>query len=445
MTDGQLLPTADKSTVDRIADYYAEPDWMRAARHAALARAAELPVESNQLFKTYVDLRMAKFAEIEPYVETGDAAEVSTVLPEGAAGLLAISEDRIVARALSAEAQAAGVVLDTTTSALRQRPDLLPAVKALVESGSSLPADDKFAQLAQALSVIGVLIHVPAGVRLAAPLVIRWSAGAAGRGLITRTLIDVARGAHVTILEEQVPSTTAAAGQALWWGTSEVQLGDGASLNFAGQQDFGPNTLMFVNRQATVGRDAQLRWALASVGGQLQKSRIDNVLEGRGASVRQAEIGFGNGSQLFDLTSYTRHIGEDTTGDLLSKGVFLDRSRGYFKGMIEIEHSARGTDSFLGEFAMLLDKKSRSVAIPSLEIEQPNVRRAMHSSSVGPIDETQVFYLMSRGLPRELARKFIVLGFLEPVVARIPLAEAEERLRALLDAKWPAESGAVAA
>jgi Fe-S cluster assembly protein SufD len=73
---------------------------------------------------------------------------------------------------------------------------------------------------------------------------------------------------------------------------------------------------------------------------------------------------------------------------------------------------------------MLLDKKARSVAIPSLEIEQPNVRRAMHSSSVGPIDETQVFYLMSRGLPRELARKFIVLGFLEPVVARIPLAES---------------------
>jgi Fe-S cluster assembly scaffold protein SufB len=200
-----------------------------------------------------------------------------------------------------------------------------------------------------------------------------------------------------------------------------------------------------VNRQATVGRDGQLRWALASVGGQLQKSRIDNVLAGRGASVHQAEIGFGSGSQLFDLTSYTRHIGEDTTGDLLSKGVFLDRSRGYFKGMIQIEHSARGTDSFLGEFAMLLDKKARSVAIPSLEIEQPNVRRAMHSSSVGPIDETQVFYLMSRGLPRELARKFIVLGFLEPVVARIPLPDAEQRLRALLDAKWPAETAESAA
>jgi Fe-S cluster assembly scaffold protein SufB len=391
-------------------------------------------------------LRAAKLDQIEPYLETGDASQVSTVLPEGAAGFIEIAEDQVVARALSDEAAKAGVVLDTTMRGLRQRPDLLPKVKELVESGSSLPDDDKFAALSRALSVIGVLVHVPDGVQLSAPLVIRWSMGVSGRGLITRTLVDLGKNAHATILEEQVPSTSEVGeGQALWWGTSEVSLGDGGSLSFAGQQDFAPNTLMFVNRQANVGRDAQLRWALASVGSQLQKSRIDNVLAGRGASVHQAEIGFGSGSQLFDLTSYTRHVGEDTTGDLLSKGVFLDRSRGYFKGMIQIEHSARGTDSFLGEFAMLLDKKARSVAIPSLEIEQPNVRRAMHSSSVGPIDETQVFYLMSRGLPRELARKFIVLGFLEPVVSRIPLPEAEERLRALLDAKWPSESAAAAA
>ena len=86
---------------------------------------------------------------------------------------------------------------------------------------------------------------------------------------------------------------------------------------------------------------------------------------------------------------------------------------------------------------MLLAKRARSVTIPSLEIDQPNVRRAAHSSSVGPIDEAQIFYLMSRGVDRETARRLIVLGFLEPVVARIPLPEAQDRLRALLEAKWP--------
>jgi Fe-S cluster assembly protein SufB len=259
---------------------------------------------------------------------------------------------------------------------------------------------------------------------------------------VSRTVICLGEGAQATVLEEQVPTddTPAHGGQSMWWGTTEVHLAAGSSLDFAAQQDFGQSTLAFVNRHATLGRDAQLRWALASVGGLIHKSRIDNRLVGRGSSVQQVEIGFGGGSQLFDLTSYTRHIGEDTTGDLLSKGVFMDRSRGYFKGLIDIERTARGTDSFLGEFAMLLTKKARSVTIPSLEIDQPDVRRASHSSSVGPIDEVQLFYLMSRGLPRDLARKFIVMGFLEPVVARIPLAEAQDRLRRLLEQKWPSDA-----
>ena len=69
----------------------------------------------------------------------------------------------------------------------------------------------------------------------------------------------------------------------------------------------------------------------------------------------------------------------------------------------------------------------------------------MHSSSVGPIDETQLFYLESRGIDPDDARKFIVLGFLEPVVAQVPLADAQDRLRTLLEEKWLAGASTVAA
>ena len=109
--------------------------------------------------------------------------------------------------------------------------------------------------------------------------------------------------------------------------------------------------------------------------------------------------------------------------------MLLDRARSYIKGLITIEKTAVGTDSFLGEFGMNLSKASRAVAIPSLEIDQPDCRRAAHSSSVGPIDQGQLFYLESRGIDPDDARKFIVLGFLEPVVARVPLEDARDRLR----------------
>ena len=85
------------------------------------------------------------------------------------------------------------------------------------------------------------------------------------------------------------------------------------------------------------------------------------------------------------------------------------------------------------------------MTIPSLEIDQPDCRRAAHASSVGPIDPNQLFYLESRGIDPRDARKFIVLGFLEPVVARIPREEERERLRDVLEEKWAAANPAVVA
>ena len=73
-----------------------------------------------------------------------------------------------------------------------------------------------------------------------------------------------------------------------------------------------------------IGEGATLHWALAQLGSRLVRSRVDNRLEGDG-SVEQVEIVFGGADQFFDLTSYTRHIGRDTTGNLLSKGALLER------------------------------------------------------------------------------------------------------------------------
>ena len=245
------------------------------------------------------------------------------------------------------------------------------------------------------------------------------------------------------MVEELVASDAAVPGQqALFSGTTEIRLGAHARLAMASLQELGPDHIVFQQRRADIGEAADLRWALAQLGGRLVRSRVDNVLAGDRSQVEQAEIVFGSGDQLHDLTSYTRHIGRDTSGQLLSKGVLFDKARSYMKGLISIEKTAIGTDSFLGEFGMNLSKAARSVAIPSLEIDQPDCRRAAHSSSVGPIDETQLFYLESRGIPPDDARKFIVLGFLEPVVARVPLEEAQDRLRGALEAKWA--SGLVA-
>jgi Fe-S cluster assembly protein SufD len=439
---------ADRDLAEALVAERSEPAWLRDERLAAWQAFESLPVEGNQLYTPYIDLRAADLFEVRPYVRSQSASTAvaqgapETQLPGDADGLIELDEDRVTGLALSEPARAAGVILETLGAGLTRD---AATVRALLEGGSTLPAGDKLAMLARGFWSQGVHLAIPDGVRLERPIVIRWRSSVPARALITRTLVTLGIGASAALVEEQQPSApgiACAAGetvpQGLFTGTTEVVLGRDAALAMASIQDLPTSQIAFQHRHAAIGDGAALHWALAQLGSRLVRSRVDNRLEGDRSSVEQVEIVLGSSDQLFDLTSYTRHIGRDTTGNLLSKGVLIDRSRSYLKGLITIDRSAVGTDSFLGEFGMNLSKAARAVAIPSLEIDQPDCRRAAHSSSVGPIDPNQLFYLESRGIPAAEARKFVVLGFLEPVVARVPLETARDGLRELLDAKWAA-------
>jgi len=438
----ELTFTLDEGLVETWAA--GEPDWLAADRRTAFARHRPLPVETNQLYTTYVDLRTADLAAVTPWDDPAAAPRGrSLALPDGAAGFVAFRDDQVEAITLDEGARAAGVVLDSLGGLIARDAAL---AQRLLADETTLPLDDKLAQLTRAGWNQGVVVHVPAGVRLERPIVLRWRTGEPGRALLTRTIIDLGEGASASIVEELEASdgaTDRTGAQAMFSGSLEVHLAAGAELGIASIQNLATGTVAFQHRQAEIGEGATLRWALAQLGGRLVRSRVDNRLAGNRASVEQVEIVFGADDQLFDLTSFTRHIGRDTTGNLLSKAVLTDATRSYMKGLIIIEPTAVGTDSFLGEFGMNLSKQARAVAIPSLEIDQPDCRRAAHSSAVGPIDETQLFYLESRGISPEEARKFIVLGFLEPVVARVPLVSAQDTLRELLEAKW--DAGAMSA
>jgi Fe-S cluster assembly scaffold protein SufB len=442
---------ADPALAESLGVGRDEPAWLRVERLEASAAFDAMPVEGNQLYTPYIDLRGAVLDAARPYITTASGASSPAsagTLPEGTSAVIELAEDRIVSLGLGDAATKAGVRLETFGAALARDPD---GLRRDLEGGKTLPANDKLAMLARGFWSQGVRLVVPDGVHLDQPILIRWRSSAPQRALITRTLVHLGEDASASLVEEQLPSGPAiecAEGetvpQGLFHGTTEVVLDRGASLAMASIQDLPAGQVAFHHRHARIGEAASLHWALAQLGGRLVRSRVDNVLEGDRGTVEQVEIVFAGEDQLFDLTSFTRHIGRDTTGNLLSKGALMDRSKSYMKGLITIEKSAVGTDSYLGEFGMNLSKGARAVAIPSLEIDQPDCRRAMHSSSVGPIDASQVFYLESRGISADDARKFIVLGFLEPVVARVPLEATRDRLRELLDEKWVAGAGAVA-
>jgi Fe-S cluster assembly scaffold protein SufB len=453
-----VAPFASAATAEALSAALADPKWLADERAAALAAFVELPIESNVLYTTYVDLRNADLSDATLVVPqdagraeaTAAATAPAPELPEGVAAIIAVDERGVAGLTLGGEARAAGLILESFHDWAARDGD---GFRAAITATDSLPADDKLAQLTRAFWGAGVHVAVPADVHVAEPIVVRWTV-ADGTALVSRTIVDLAENSELKLVEELNGATTSKAGgspagsaassAALLAGTAEVRLGTGANLSFASLQDLSEAHVAFQHRTAAIGQRARLHWALAQLGSRLVRSRVDNRLEGDGSSVEQVEIVFGSEDQLFDLTSYTRHLGRDATSNLLSKAALQDGARTFLKGLVTIEKSASGTDSFLGEYGMNLSKKARAVAIPSLEIDQPDCRRVAHSSSVGPIDESQLFYLESRGISPEEARKFIVLGFLEPVVARVPLASAQDRLRELLEAKWDQAQGGAA-
>ena len=390
-----------------------------AERSTALAGFHSLPTESNLLFTGYVDLRGAEIEQAAPSaVDSAVRTLEGAALPDGAAALIEVSVSGVAAL-LGDEARAAGLVV----TALPQATPLIGAT------------EDRSAALIGALWNTGVVISLASG-RLNAPIIVRVVAPEAGSSLITRLAVQLGDGAHASIVEE-ISGSPAAPGAAtsLLAMSSEVTLGNRATLALSSIQDLPEDRAYLTVRRHTFGEGAQLQIAVAQVGARLVRGRIDHLLQGDGSGVRQVEVVFGAGDQLHDLTTYSVHSGQKTVGDLLAKGVFAGNARGYIKGVTTIPRSGRGTNSYLGEFGMLLSKTARSVAIPSLWIDQPDCERAAHGSSVGPIDPAQIFYLRSRGLTDAEARRTIVMGFLEPVVAALPLEAEADRLRDVLAAK----------
>ena len=427
------LSWATESEVSRLAELLGGGE----ARRSAHAAFHTLPTESNLLFTGYVDLRSADAEGSALIAPPQKIVELpASELPVGAAALVHLSS-RGVAVHLGAEARAAGLTVE-------------PLKGDTPLKGADV---DRMTALIGAYWTSGAQISLARGT-IAAPIIIKVESPAQGEALVTRIAVSLGADAHATISEEVIGERSNGSGQSgaaarsLLATTSEVTLGKGATLRLTSIQELPEDVVYIPVRRHEFEANAELHIAAAQIGARLVRGRIDHQLTGNGSKVRQVEVIFAAGEQLHDVTTYSLHAGERTVGDLLAKGIFAGKARGFVKGVTTIPRSGRGTNSYLGEFGMLLSKTARSVAIPSLWIDQPDCERAAHGSSVGPIDQNQIFYLRTRGLTEAEARRTIVMGYLEPVVAALPLEEEADRLREVLaeklDAAFAAQSTATA-
>ena len=284
----------------------------------------------------------------------------------------------------------------------------------------------------------GTLVYVPRNVKVEAPIVLTTVQAEPGTSLHHRTLVVLEEGAEAEVWDQVVSSHDE---QALVNGVVELVVGQNANLRYIGAQALNEKTWVFGAQRAIVARDAELDWTTLGFGGANGKVFLESTLDGQGANAKVTGAYATRGRQHVDYDTLQEHAAADTTSDLAFRGLVAGRSSAVWRGMIKVDPGAQRTDAFQEARNLLLGKRAHADAIPGLEILADDVR-CTHAAAIAQIDPEQIFYLRSHGLPRTVAERLVVEGFLGAIVERYEegpiretLAEAlEQRLTEVLAA-----------
>jgi Fe-S cluster assembly protein SufD len=421
-----------EDVVSRL-DAIEAPDWLRKQRLAAWEHyeAIPFPTTSDEPWRrTDIHSMPAEEMQILAADETEVDPQLLAPLVGDERGALLINRpgyDPDWESPLAADGS--GVIFTDWATAVKNHADILE------QHLGSVVADDegKFSALSAAMANEGAFVYIPAGVEFSQPLhAVFWAPGSK-KLFFSRTLVVVEDGASATfILETASPSSED--GESAHVGIVELKVGKNARLQFVELQNLGRHTWSFTHERASVEQDGNLDWIFGAVGSKVTKNFTDLVLDGRGSEGRMSGFYFADGTQHFDHDTQQNHMAPDTTSDLLFKGALLGRSRSVWQGMIYVAPGAQKTDGYQANRNLILSRQARADSIPGLEIMADDVR-CTHGATVGQLEEEPIFYLMTRGVPREVAERIVIDGFFAPIMDRIPFDGVQERFKAMIDTK----------
>jgi Fe-S cluster assembly protein SufD len=258
--------------------------------------------------------------------------------------------------------------------------------------------------------------------------------------LVRRDRFDAAaRAGHLVI--EAVPNSRGTvilehAGDANLSENVEIVVGDNAQLTVVTVQEWDDTALHLSSHFASVGRDANLKHVIVSLGGSVVRINPSIHLVGEGASVDAFGLYFADAGQYLEQRPYIHHVAANTRSRVNYKGALQGAgAHTVWVGDVLIGPHADGTDSYEQNRNLVLSDGTRADSIPNLEIETGNIVGAGHASSTGRFDDEQLFYLQSRGISEEQARRLVVHGFLAEIIQQIGSPSLEARLSEAIEAE----------
>lgn len=293
--------------------------------------------------------------------------------------------------------------------------------------GTVLVPEDLTSAIASRRADGAVHVRIRRDAVLDEPVIIDIVGASAERRGILHLVLDAQTHSQATVLLRHTGASALAE-------NVEIIVADGARLEVITLQQWDAGSIHSSAHQARVGRDAFLRHAVVSFGGDVVRVNPSVELAGTGANAELYGLSFADGGQHLESQVYLFHKGENTVGDVLYKGALQgDLARSVWIGDVLIGPDAVGTDSYEANRNLVLTDGARADSIPNLEIQTGDIRGAGHASATGRFDDEQLFYLQARGIDEAEARRLVVFGFLAEIVQKISIPSLQEELIAAIE------------
>ncbi len=435
-------PVATESIARGLATYVRgvhEPSMLTRLRGDGWKTYVETPMPTRKSEEwRYTDLSSLDPEAYTPVTCEGERVPVEK-LPALVRAAMEIDRDRagVMVRhngclehlRLDPALEARGVIYAPLVEVADERPEIL---ERFLFRSDVAPMERKLWGLHAALLSGGYFLYVPEGVDVEHPLHAFRYLDEEGSVVSTHSLIVAEAGARVTCIDEYVSPDLEK--ESLSLNGVEIFGADGASVSYLALQHYGRGVKHFSMQHSNTGKDSTLNSYNVTLGADLARADVTSHLEGQGARSEMLALWFGDRDQHFDHHTLQHHKAPNAYSDLLYKGALTAKSKSVFRGLIKVAEGAQLTDAYQTNRNLLLSPDASAVTLPSLEIRADDVR-CSHGATVGQVDDTMLFYLMSRGLDREQAEHLLVFGFFDEVLERLPGEGVRSRIRESIEAK----------
>jgi Fe-S cluster assembly protein SufD len=434
MTTETKLPF-DKEFVLSFSKEMNEPAWFKELRLTALEKSETLPMPRPD--KTKID--KWNFTQFNKHTVKSDPFASLSDLPDEVKALVnvdAVNNNLYIQRnqtpaflTLSEELKGKGVVFTDIFTAIKEHSSL---VEKYFMTEAVKVDEHRLAALHAALVNGGAFLYIPKNVEIAEPIQAVYIHDDVGANLFNHVIVVADDNSSVTYVENYL-STVESANSVVNIVT-EVIAKANAKVQYGAVDNLAKGITTYVNRRGVAGRDARIEWALGLMNEGNTISENTTNLIGDGAFGDTKTVVVGRGEQTQNFTTSVVHFGKHTEGYILKHGVMKDSASSIFNGIGKIEHGASKSNAEQESRVLMLSEKARGDANPILLIDEDDVT-AGHAASVGRVDPLQLYYLMSRGIPKTEAERLVIHGFLAPVVNQLPIEGVKKQLTEVIERK----------